>query len=107
MFFMQRLLSHMFPSFMVRTSPLRKTEKNVKLVRISRWSAGDKNAVDLKIVCDWVKHANVVAGLHTEVIARTNTATHKPKSAQRLKMTTVTHTHIHLIIVCGASRLTA
>ena len=50
----------------------------------------DENAIDCKIACDCVKRANVVLGIRRDNFARTHTATHKPASAQRLKVTIVT-----------------
>ena len=52
----------------------------------------DENAIDSEIACDCVKRANVVVSLRKENFARTHTATHKPTSAQRLIVTTMTHT---------------
>ena len=69
--------------------------KKVKLVRIFHWSESDENGNDCKIACDWVQRANAVLGLCKEVFARKHTATHKPTSPQRLKVTTKTHTHTH------------
>ena len=68
--------------------------KKVKVVHISHWCDSDENAdqVDCEIACDCVKRANVVEGLRKDIIARTHTATHKPTSAQRLIVTTMTHT---------------
>ena len=50
----------------------------------------DENAIDCEIAFDCVKRANVVLGLSREIFARMHTATHKPASAQRLKVTIVT-----------------
>ena len=67
--------------------------KKVKLVRISHWSDSDENAIDCQIAFDCVKRANVVVGrLRKVIFTRTHTATHKLTSAQRLKVTTMTHT---------------
>ena len=52
----------------------------------------DENAVDFEIACDCVKCANVVLGLRKEIFARMHTATHQRTSAQRLIVTTMTHT---------------
>ena len=111
-----------------------KMKKKVKFVRISHWFDSDESAIDGEIACDCVKLkcANVVLGLLKENFARMHTATHKPTSAQHLKVTMVTHTHTrthahthththtrththarthththahtHLIIACGAPR---
>ena len=69
----------------------------VKLVRISHWSDSDTNAFDCQVACDRVKRANIVAGLREEIFAKTyaHTTTHKPTSAQCLKVTMVTHTNTH------------
>ena len=69
---------------------LKKNEK--KLVRFSHSSDGDENATDCEISGDCVKRANVAVGLRKEVFVRTHTGTQKPTSAQRLIMTTMTHT---------------
>ena len=82
-----------------------KRRKKSELVRISHWSDSDENAMNCKIACDCVKRANVVVGLRKENFARTHTATHKPRFAQRLIVTKMTHKH--LMIVCGAPRPTA
>ena len=63
-----------------------KKQKKVKLVRISHRSENDENAIDCEIACDCVKCANVVLVLRKGIFARTHTATHKPASAQRLKV---------------------
>ena len=67
--------------------------KKVKLVRVSHSSESDENAIFCEIACDCVKRANVVLGLRTEIFARTHTSTHKPTSAQCLKVTMVTRIH--------------
>ena len=56
-----------------------------------------KTRNDCEIACDCVKHANVVlhVGLCKEIFARKHTATHKPTSAQPLKVTTMTDTHTY------------
>ena len=50
----------------------------------------DENAIDCENACDCVKRANVVLGIRRKIFARTHTATHKPASAQCLKVTIVT-----------------
>ena len=65
-------------------------KKKVKLVRIFHRSENDEKGFDCEIACDSVKRANVVFGLQKEIFSRTHTATHKPASAQRLKVTIVT-----------------
>ena len=69
----------------------------MKKSRISHWSESDENVIDCEIACDCVKRANVVlhVGLCKEIFARKYTATHKPTSAQPLKVTTMTHTRIN------------
>ena len=56
-----------------------------------------KTRNDCEIACDCVKRANVVlhVGLCKEIFARKHTATHKPTSAQPLKVTTMTHIHTY------------
>ena len=68
-----------------------------------------KTRNDCEIACDCVKRAIVVlhVGLCKEIFARKHTATHRPTSAQPLIVTTMTHTYIHALIACGASRPTA
>ena len=56
-------------------------KKKVKLVDIS---------IDCEIACDCVKRADMVLGVPREIFARTHTVTHKPASAQHLKVTIVT-----------------
>ena len=57
---------------------------------ISHWSESDENAIVCEIACDCVKRANVVVRLRKEIFAKTHTYTHKPTSAQRLTVTTMT-----------------
>ena len=58
-----------------------------------------KTRNDCKIACDCVKRAKVVlliVGLCKEIFAGKYTATHKPTSAQPLKVTTMTHIHTYI-----------
>ena len=73
---------------MVKKKEFRKTEKqwNSFVSLIDK----DESAIDCEIACDCVKRANVVLSLRREIFATTHTATHKPASAQRLKVTIVT-----------------
>ena len=50
---------------------------------------------DCEIGCDFARCTNVVLGLCKEIFARKHTATHKPTSAQRLIVTTMTQKHTH------------
>ena len=90
----------------------RKKKKVVSLIDLNKM----KTRNDCEIACDCVKRANVVlhAGLCKEIFARKHTATHKPASAHPPPPHSdhddthiQTHTHIHLLIACGAPWPTA
>ena len=69
--------------------------KKVKLVRVSLIDLiVMKTQLTAILACHCVKRVNVVIGLRKEIFARTHTATHKLTSAQRLIVTTMTHTQI-------------
>ena len=70
-----------------KSSSFEKREKKRNLFVGSHRSDSNESAIDCEIACDCVKRANIVVGLRKEIFARTHTATHKPTSAQGLKVT--------------------